>query len=281
MRGAVMKRKILTIIIAVICVACIGVISACGGAKGITLDRSEVTLFVGDTMGLAATVDGADDEDKTVNWSSSDEKIAIVKNGIVKGVAVGEATITATTSDGKKSATCKVTVKEGTIYERLNAYKANTPTLGRVSVTTTIGEATLNNTYTITKVGEGYKVEYHEEKLNTFAKDDGNYSVSSDSYKTEIGGTTEYNAEGNVTSGEEISFKMLTLTKFDFAEENFEGVTDENNQFKATVTNMQAFCGTEGATNATVIVSYDMGEISALQLSYTSGEANVTILFEA
>ena len=50
--------------------------------------------------------------DKSVEWSSSDESVAVVdENGVVTAVAVGEATITATTvDDSNLSATCKVTV---------------------------------------------------------------------------------------------------------------------------------------------------------------------------
>ena len=45
---------------------------------------------------------------KTVTWSSSDEAIAIVADGVVTAVAEGTATITA--EAGGKSATCEVTV---------------------------------------------------------------------------------------------------------------------------------------------------------------------------
>ena len=50
--------------------------------------------------------------DKTVVWSSSDEKIAKVENGKVTAVAEGEAVITVEAGD--KTATCKVTVVKDT-----------------------------------------------------------------------------------------------------------------------------------------------------------------------
>ena len=41
--------------------------------------------------------------DKTLSWSSSDENVATVNNGVVTGISVGKTTITATTSNGKSA----------------------------------------------------------------------------------------------------------------------------------------------------------------------------------
>ncbi len=60
---------------------------------------------------LSATVTPEDATDKTITWSSSDEKVATVDGGKVTGVE-GTATITATTKSGDKTATCTVTVSE-------------------------------------------------------------------------------------------------------------------------------------------------------------------------
>ena len=76
--------------------------------SGVSLDQTSLTLTVGGTASLAATVSPADATDKTVTWSSSNESVATVKNGTVTAVAVGSATITA--KAGSKSATCSVTV---------------------------------------------------------------------------------------------------------------------------------------------------------------------------
>ena len=76
---------------------------------GITLSQSAVNLIEGESLALTATVFPEDATDKTVTWSTSDERIAAVDaNGVVTAVAAGTAAITATAGD--KEAVCVVTV---------------------------------------------------------------------------------------------------------------------------------------------------------------------------
>ena len=78
-------------------------------AESVTLDVTEATLNVPETLQLNATILPATTTDK-LTWSSSNEAVATVDgNGKVTAVKVGEATITVTTTSGK-SATLKVTV---------------------------------------------------------------------------------------------------------------------------------------------------------------------------
>ena len=79
----------------------------------ITLSATEATINVGATEALAVTAVTPDNAtDKTVTWSSSDEAVATVADGVVTAVAAGTATITATANDGSGvKATCEVTVK--------------------------------------------------------------------------------------------------------------------------------------------------------------------------
>ena len=82
----------------------------------VTLDKTALAVDVNGTATLTATVAPANATNKAVTWKSSDEKIATVSNtGIVKGIANGNAVITATTMDGSKTATCNVTVGTGGI----------------------------------------------------------------------------------------------------------------------------------------------------------------------
>ena len=82
---------------------------------GVTLDKAELTLKEGSTGTLKATVEPQNATNNTVTWSSSNPEFATVDNGVVTAVSAGEATITVTTEDGGKTATCKVTVTPKTV----------------------------------------------------------------------------------------------------------------------------------------------------------------------
>lgn len=81
--------------------------------SSVTLSKSELTLTVGDSETITATVKPDDATDKTVSWSSSDPAVATVEGGKITAVKEGEATITAKAGD--KTATCKVTVEKKVI----------------------------------------------------------------------------------------------------------------------------------------------------------------------
>lgn len=62
---------------------------------------------------MTATVAPAEATNKAVTWKSDDESVATVSNaGVVTAIAAGTATITVTTTDGGKTATCAITVNE-------------------------------------------------------------------------------------------------------------------------------------------------------------------------
>ena len=78
----------------------------------VTLDKTELTLTEGETETLTATVKPDNADNKKVTWSSDKTEVATVNGaGKVTAVKAGEATVTVTTEDGGKTATCKVTVK--------------------------------------------------------------------------------------------------------------------------------------------------------------------------
>ena len=80
------------------------------GTTYVNIDQTEVTILVGESTTLNAETNSG----QTIIWSSSDDKIATVDaNGVVNAIALGEATITAATSDGMLKAECKVTVTDG------------------------------------------------------------------------------------------------------------------------------------------------------------------------
>ena len=104
----------------------------------ITLDKSEIDLFIGDTAELVATVLPEDASDKTVTWTSSSEGVVTVKEGVI--TATGEGTATVTAKAGDKEATCKVKVSKVFV-------QVSTITLDRTELALTKGEtATLTAT---------------------------------------------------------------------------------------------------------------------------------------
>jgi hemagglutination activity domain protein len=86
---------------------------------GITLDKDTLTIARGETATLIATVEPADTTN-TIVWSSENDNIATVENGVVTAVGLGETTITAACGD--KTASCKVTVTKATIAGTANIY---------------------------------------------------------------------------------------------------------------------------------------------------------------
>ena len=76
--------------------------------QSVTLNKESITLEVGSSETLIATVSPADASYPEVSWESSDAAVAVVENGVVTAVAEGKAVITAS-ADGK-SASCTVTV---------------------------------------------------------------------------------------------------------------------------------------------------------------------------
>ena len=63
-----------------------------------TIDQTAATLTPGETLNVTAQFFPEDVKDKTVTWTSSDDAIATVSNGVVTAVKPGSATITATPS---------------------------------------------------------------------------------------------------------------------------------------------------------------------------------------
>lgn len=97
----------------------------------ITLNKTEGVLTVGNSVTVTATVTPDNATNATVNWTSSDEKVATVdSNGNVTAVAAGNATIKATSeSDGDVSADYALTVNKAAAKPATN-YSGTTSSAG-------------------------------------------------------------------------------------------------------------------------------------------------------
>ena len=82
--------------------------------EGITLNKTESELTVGDKLQLSATVRPTNATNKSVSWSSTNESVAVVsESGLVTAVGSGTCQVKATANDGSgKSASCLITVEK-------------------------------------------------------------------------------------------------------------------------------------------------------------------------
>ena len=95
-----------------VAVLAFGAVACAGGSANVTLTmQNEATVEVGTSLVLTPEISG-ETQDK-IEWSSGDESIATVNDGLVVGVSAGVTKITAKL--GTAEAVCTVTVKESVI----------------------------------------------------------------------------------------------------------------------------------------------------------------------
>jgi hypothetical protein len=98
---------------------CIILITSCAKdpvpVTDLSLDKTNATIQVGAATTLAAFITPADADNKKVEWSSDNADVATVVNGVVTGVSLGTATITAASADDAAiKATCSILVTPST-----------------------------------------------------------------------------------------------------------------------------------------------------------------------
>lgn len=134
-----MKKKPLMLFIALclilICSNSLADSSKLPIVKAINIEQKKATLLVGASeaqaqIQLSCTIEPQDAYAGTILWSSSNEKVAVVDaNGLVKGVARGQATITAEAADApaRPKARVHVTVAQAVTGITLDAEQKNIP----------------------------------------------------------------------------------------------------------------------------------------------------------
>ena len=121
--SGVERTAVITITTADVSVSQTVTIKQLAGAKPVTnvaLDKAKDTITVGGTLTLTAAITPTDATTQTVTWASSGAAVTVPAGStghsvIVTGAAPGDATITVTTDDQNKTATCQVHVKAAAV----------------------------------------------------------------------------------------------------------------------------------------------------------------------
>ena len=185
----------------------------------LSLDKDTLRLAVGASNTLTASVLPEDATDKAIIWTSSDPAVATVdENGVVKAIAKGTATITATAADDRDvEAACTVTV-----YKRYSGGSAtqnptNTITtpdkLENGAWTVSPKNAREGATVTVTVApDQGFVldtltvIDKNGNKLTLTDKSDGTYTFTMPDFRVEVNATfvtkdTPHNTFVDVNSG--------------------------------------------------------------------------------
>jgi len=98
---------------------------------GVSLNKGSSVIKVGANDTLSAAITPTNATNKAVTWKSSNTAVATADlNGKVIGVSAGIAVITVTTVDGKKTATCTVTVTPQTVKAVSVSYQGHVQNIG-------------------------------------------------------------------------------------------------------------------------------------------------------
>ena len=233
---------------------------------GITLDKTTATLTEGEELTLSATVTPDNATNKVIIWSSSDKTVASVSDGQVTALKVGNATITAKSEDGGKTATCEISVIE-------KVFPVESVFLDKTSIELTEGdESTLTATITPDNATN---------KNVTWISSDESVAIVENGKVTAIKeGTatiTVITEDGNKTSTCEVTVdaKVFPVESVSIDKSSIE-------VYEGSVTTLVATISPENATNKNVtwtssdesIATIDNGKVAAIKEGTTTITVN-------
>ena len=105
--------------------------------QSISLDKQEISLGVGKTGRLVEKIIPSTATNKNVTWNSTNEDVATVEGGVVTGKKQGTTTITVTTEDGGKTASCKINVTKEDVIVHVEKIE-----LDKIQKTVQVGDTT-------------------------------------------------------------------------------------------------------------------------------------------
>ncbi len=88
--------------------------------EGIYAQNQSITLKKGESTQLQATILPSDATNQKIDWTSDDTQIAEVKDGVVKGIALGETIITARTEDGNKIVQYQISIVQEQDFQEVD-----------------------------------------------------------------------------------------------------------------------------------------------------------------
>ena len=164
---------------------------------GVSLDKTDAAVHVGEILELHANVAPAEATNKSVRWYSSDPDIASVDGGTVSGVSAGSVVITVITYDGGYSASCNVDVLPPVIH-------VTSVSLDKTSVTMKVGDSSYLSATILPP-------DASDRSLVWSSSDSRVVSVSGGSLKAITPGTATITvtAEGGVTAACEVTVEPL------------------------------------------------------------------------
>ena len=113
---------------------------------GIKLNQTKLNLFVGKQGRITSTVAPANANNRNVEWTTSNSKVATVNNGTITAVSKGTAVITCKAKDGSgKLEKCTVTVSQPVTSIKLNATNKTIKKGATFTLKATVGPAAANN----------------------------------------------------------------------------------------------------------------------------------------
>lgn len=111
---SIFYRRSIGILLTLVCLLTVmvsPVMAATVNVTSVSLSKKSTTINVGSSETLTAKILPSNATNKTVSWKSSNTAVVTVdKNGKITGKSVGTATISATTANGSKTATCAVKI---------------------------------------------------------------------------------------------------------------------------------------------------------------------------
>lgn len=286
-----MKKGFLTVVVALLCaMVCAFGLVACNNnetpnengnngtqtvaVESVTLNKTELTLEVGDEETLTATVAPDNATDKTVTWSSDNAAVATVENGKVTAVSAGSATITATAGD--KSATCTVTVNAPVTVDYTVTAEEWEAALSKDAFTNFTATVKLGDIVTYIKVdpendiyyikgydGNGYTETYYTKEGDKYYAYD--KSATDETFSRRQ--ITQSNFESGLYSTEPLAVLNFSTNYSDFQFDGDKYTTDKAELYKAKF----------GFENKKLVYAeVDTGAEVPLIMEYTYGETTLT-----